>query len=236
MLSCLLTVGGAQAEILDVSDSQFFFNSSLEELQKQSAFALPTNRQCVRLGRALAFYGVTDDRERRERVPDQLSSLSSTACMDLCETLAHYSSQSRSLLESSSDSSKRLSTVNAWPEFQELLLSDEYAGRCSASSRSSKSVESFPVGWAMTSPQFGSGGAGGGGSGGGGNSSSLNNGPGEENRLDSWKDIVVPGPGPFVPAVPEPSTWVMLLTGFAGLGFMAYRRKTIASDKCANCS
>jgi hypothetical protein len=127
MLSCLLTVGGAQAEILDVSDSQFFFNSSLEELQKQSAFALPTNRQCVRLGRALAFYGVTDDRERRERVPDQLSSLSSTACMDLCETLAHYSSQSRSLLESSSDPSKRLSTVNAWPEFQELLLSDEYA-------------------------------------------------------------------------------------------------------------
>jgi hypothetical protein len=60
MLSCLLTVGGAQAEILDVSDSQFFFNSSLEELQKQSAFALPTNRQCVRLGRALAFYGVTE--------------------------------------------------------------------------------------------------------------------------------------------------------------------------------
>jgi PEP-CTERM motif len=27
------------------------------------------------------------------------------------------------------------------------------------------------------------------------------------------------------PAVPEPSTWVMLLLGFAGIGFMAYRRK-----------
>jgi hypothetical protein len=27
------------------------------------------------------------------------------------------------------------------------------------------------------------------------------------------------------PAVPEPSTWAMLLLGFAGIGFMAYRRK-----------
>ena len=37
-----------------------------------------------------------------------------------------------------------------------------------------------------------------------------------------------------VSAVPEPSTWAMLLLGFAGLGFMAYRRKSkaalIASD------
>ena len=29
------------------------------------------------------------------------------------------------------------------------------------------------------------------------------------------------------PAVPEPSTWAMLLLGFAGIGFMAYRRKRI---------
>jgi PEP-CTERM motif len=28
-----------------------------------------------------------------------------------------------------------------------------------------------------------------------------------------------------VGAVPEPSTWAMLLLGFAGIGFMAYRRK-----------
>jgi hypothetical protein len=28
------------------------------------------------------------------------------------------------------------------------------------------------------------------------------------------------------PAVPEPSTWAMMILGFAGLGFMAYRRKT----------
>jgi hypothetical protein len=29
-----------------------------------------------------------------------------------------------------------------------------------------------------------------------------------------------------VAAVPEPSTWAMLLLGFAGIGFMAYRRKS----------
>ena len=28
-----------------------------------------------------------------------------------------------------------------------------------------------------------------------------------------------------VGAVPEPSTWAMMILGFAGLGFMAYRRK-----------
>jgi hypothetical protein len=26
--------------------------------------------------------------------------------------------------------------------------------------------------------------------------------------------------------VPEPSTWAMMLLGFAGVGFMAYRRKS----------
>ena len=30
----------------------------------------------------------------------------------------------------------------------------------------------------------------------------------------------------FLSAVPEPSTWVMMIAGFAGLGFAAYRRKT----------
>jgi PEP-CTERM motif len=29
-----------------------------------------------------------------------------------------------------------------------------------------------------------------------------------------------------VSAVPEPSTWAMMLLGFAGVGFMAYRRKS----------
>ena len=28
-----------------------------------------------------------------------------------------------------------------------------------------------------------------------------------------------------VPAVPEPSTWAMMILGFLGLGFLAYRRK-----------
>jgi hypothetical protein len=31
--------------------------------------------------------------------------------------------------------------------------------------------------------------------------------------------------GTFTAAVPEPSTWAMMIFGFAGLGFMAYRRK-----------
>jgi len=29
-----------------------------------------------------------------------------------------------------------------------------------------------------------------------------------------------------IAAVPEPSTWAMMILGFAGLGFMAYRRKS----------
>jgi hypothetical protein len=31
------------------------------------------------------------------------------------------------------------------------------------------------------------------------------------------------------PAVPEPSTWAMLLLGFAGLGTLAYRRNRSGS-------
>jgi hypothetical protein len=37
------------------------------------------------------------------------------------------------------------------------------------------------------------------------------------------------GDGPLIQAVPEPSTWVMLVLGFAGAGFMAYRRKSKAA-------
>lgn len=37
---------------------------------------------------------------------------------------------------------------------------------------------------------------------------------------------VIPGPDVLAPSVPEPSTWAMTILGFAGLGFMAYRRKT----------
>jgi hypothetical protein len=33
------------------------------------------------------------------------------------------------------------------------------------------------------------------------------------------------GPNPNIGGVPEPSTWAMMILGFAGVGFMAYRRK-----------
>ena len=36
--------------------------------------------------------------------------------------------------------------------------------------------------------------------------------------------------GSLTTAVPEPSTWAMLLLGFAGLGFMAYRRQSMAAS------
>ena len=40
-------------------------------------------------------------------------------------------------------------------------------------------------------------------------------------------DLTIEGDGVFVlgGAVPEPSTWAMMLAGFAGLGFMGWRRK-----------
>jgi hypothetical protein len=47
----------------------------------------------------------------------------------------------------------------------------------------------------------------------------------------SGNDIFETGPGGFgvgtltVSAVPEPSTWAMMILGFTGIGFMAYRRK-----------
>lgn len=40
--------------------------------------------------------------------------------------------------------------------------------------------------------------------------------------------FVTPGGGGNQPAVPEASTWAMMLLGFLGLGFMAYRRKSSA--------
>ena len=44
-----------------------------------------------------------------------------------------------------------------------------------------------------------------------------------QNALDSVNDshLYIDG----VAAVPEPTTWAMMLLGFAGVGFMAYRRK-----------
>jgi hypothetical protein len=36
-----------------------------------------------------------------------------------------------------------------------------------------------------------------------------------------------------VAAVPEPSTWAMMILGFAGIGFMAYRRRSQSSVRLA---
>jgi PEP-CTERM motif-containing protein len=46
-------------------------------------------------------------------------------------------------------------------------------------------------------------------------------------------ESVVPLPdgtnGPPIPAVPEPSTWAMMILGFAGIGYMTYRRRKQAA-------
>jgi PEP-CTERM motif len=44
--------------------------------------------------------------------------------------------------------------------------------------------------------------------------------PGSDGVIPNWTITAVPP----VSAVPEPSTWAMMLLGFAGIGFMAYRR------------
>ena len=47
-------------------------------------------------------------------------------------------------------------------------------------------------------------------------------------------DLTIEGPGIFVlgGAVPEPSTWVMMLLGFAGLGFARYR--SAGGSRCSS--
>jgi len=39
---------------------------------------------------------------------------------------------------------------------------------------------------------------------------------------ESWHGLTVG----IASGVPEPSTWAMMILGFVGLGFMAYRRKS----------
>jgi hypothetical protein len=49
------------------------------------------------------------------------------------------------------------------------------------------------------------------------------------NESFNWRLIGTcsgPGCGGVVGSVPEPSTWAMMILGFAGIGFMAYRRKS----------
>jgi hypothetical protein len=36
--------------------------------------------------------------------------------------------------------------------------------------------------------------------------------------------------GGFVETIPEPSTWAMMLIGFAGLGYLGYRRRQTLAD------
>jgi len=45
-------------------------------------------------------------------------------------------------------------------------------------------------------------------------------------KLFSSADLLLGDVSIQVNAVPEPSTWAMLILGFAGIGFMAYRRKS----------
>jgi hypothetical protein len=44
-------------------------------------------------------------------------------------------------------------------------------------------------------------------------------------NFNFFDDLSVQGPA-VVAAVPEPSTWAMMMLGFFGVGFMAYRRKS----------
>jgi hypothetical protein len=41
-------------------------------------------------------------------------------------------------------------------------------------------------------------------------------------------DLNLLDPGSFAPTVPEPSTWAMMILGFAGIGAMTYRRRKSA--------
>ena len=47
------------------------------------------------------------------------------------------------------------------------------------------------------------------------------------------KDVVIDQAFVVAGAVPEPSTWAMMILGFLGVGFMAYRRKTQSALRIA---
>jgi hypothetical protein len=47
-------------------------------------------------------------------------------------------------------------------------------------------------------------------------------------RLSCGGDCGIGSPPP-VEGVPEPSTWAMMILGFLGVGFMAYRRRNSAA-------
>jgi hypothetical protein len=60
-------------------------------------------------------------------------------------------------------------------------------------------------------------------------------GPNEGGGLDLvvLDDFIYGEPFAVVAAVPEPATWAMMLLGFAGVGFMAYRRKSKPASMAA---
>jgi hypothetical protein len=46
-----------------------------------------------------------------------------------------------------------------------------------------------------------------------------------EGNRTTGENFGMPGNSPAISAVPEPSTWLLMILGFMGFGFMAYRRK-----------
>ncbi|MBO0734135.1 MAG: PEP-CTERM sorting domain-containing protein [Methylocapsa sp.] len=54
-------------------------------------------------------------------------------------------------------------------------------------------------------------------------------------NIDLTLSIFFGGPGAFAfgGVIPEPSTWAMMLIGFAGLGFLGYRRTRRARPQAA---
>lgn len=86
-----------------------------------------------------------------------------------------------------------------------------------------------PVGSGIFSPFVGGGPSGGGFIGGGGNGGGAGGGSG----------FVPPVSPPVAAAVPEPSTWILLLIGFAAIGVSMRRKKTghvAGSGKAENCA
>jgi hypothetical protein len=57
-------------------------------------------------------------------------------------------------------------------------------------------------------------------------SQSLANYPNAPEAGTGFIDSITVSTDPAVPAVPEPSTWAMMILGFLGLGFMAYRKRS----------
>jgi hypothetical protein len=65
--------------------------------------------------------------------------------------------------------------------------------------------------------------------------SDIWSGPGQTGNTGNVGALAPPGfpPSGINPSVPEPSTWAMMILGFFGVGFMAYRRKGRASLRFA---